>query len=480
MIVEFQKNFLNKKPKHSSKKTNLQKLVKNFQSGKANKSGAFDKRRSFTQKNNNTINGIKKSNKTYNNGIQNHIKHVNATDFKELQNCLLNKISKKGNLDKFLEIEKIKKTYKTKSKRKSLTANSWYRSNRKSKLIKRYSKKITQTKNYKEKKKHSLKTKKQESGDSGISFGDKDAQLQMAKSETVPGFQMDPMNFQSSSDNKYSLSKAIKSKQEMISMVSPLPHVGSKANVSEFPFSKYSQKNTDSRCIPSIYLKSNSELEGNDSNSIFSPKIDKEFVLSKEDNNCLLKMETNQNNYNFNSNPNYSLNIKSRPGVSLKNLDKSLNKSGKDNIYEINSIEKYHHMRDKQEFVIPSNYSNYSNYVVKKNSSTFQTEDRKLKNKIKINSSNNLSDYEVKKKKEMPSFQPIRNRNFILKQKNQISSKTKIQDHLKQKKKESKKINNKKYKFNFKGNELNTSLKTQKSKDRNREGCNIVMTNLNY
>ena len=462
MIVEFQQNFLSKKGKPTPQKHNLQKLVKNFTSTKTGKGGVFDKRRSFTQKLNDTMNLLKKSNKTYNNGIQKQIKSVATTDFKELQTSLLNKVSQKGKLEKFLDGEKAKKG-KAKSKRKSLTATSWYRNGKKAKLLKRYSKKA-KGKTYK--KKHSMKTKKQDSGDSGISFGEKESKLQMAKSETVPGFVIEKVNFQSSFDNKSSFSKVAKSRQEVHEIKSLIPHLTSKQNMSEFPFSKYSQKNTDERCLPSIYMKSHSEFEANESNSIFSPKIDKDFVLSKEDNPCLMKIDTFQNNYHFNSKLSCSVKEKekSKAGVSLKNLELPVKKVDKNNIYEINSIEKFQQKKRQDNLQMTSNYSNYSNYVSRTKFSNFENEERFAK---KINSSNNLPEG-GKTEKELPSFKPVKNKSFNLRQ-NQVANLKANLGAYSKKKGGSRRMNRIKKTFEFPGNVSLKSQKTQKNTDRNRE-----------
>lgn len=385
MIVEFQQNFLSKKPKPSSKKTNLQKLVRHGGPGKAAKTDIFDKTRSFAQKMNHTVHGAPPASRTYHTGVHAHLRQVHPSDFKELQNSLLSKVAQKANLDQLLELEKRRKNAKGKSKRKSLTANSWYKSGRKSRLLKRYSKKLTQSKL----KRGGPKAPPVESGDSGISFGDKEAALHMAKSETVPGLRADALHFQSSSDNKAPLG-------DPTSNLAGAPPV------------------RVSRCVPSLYVKSHSEFEANDSGSIFSPKIDKDFVLSKEDNVSLSRAGGSQNQYHFQSNPHFSVQLQSRPEASLKNLDRSLDPPG--NIYQVNSIEKLPLPKGAPECGLPGNFSNYSNYIRKK-SSTFAKDLKKFKGKI--NSSNNLSDFE----KEVPSFQPSRNRSFLLKQRQRAEAK---------------------------------------------------------
>jgi hypothetical protein len=466
MIMEFQQNFLNKKRnKQGLNKNNLNKLVKNFTSSKSKKNSLFNKRRSFTQKLSDTMNLLKKSNKTYNNGLKGHIKKVNITEFKELQNVLLSKASQKNQINKLIEFEGQTKSYKSKkNKRKSLTMTSWYKTGKKLKTLKRYSKKLLKSKTQKQPKKHSLKSREKDSGDSGISFGEKDTKLNMAKSETVPGFIVNNVNFQSSSDNKSSFSKITRSKKDDHEVKSLVPD--SRPLISEFPFSKNSQKNIDSKCLPSIYMRSQSELEQNDSNSIFSPKIDKDFVLSKEDNSCLIKIDAFQNNYNFNSNPNYSSHVNPRSGISLKHMEAK--SKIKKNIYDMNSIEKLKSHAEQIEMGKPTTYSNYSNYLVKKKKNHFDHEDMPFKSKMKINSSNNLGN--IKSHDEIPSFQPIRNRSFMIRQK-QMRDQQGCKTRTNAKKNATKKLNKIKKTFEFNADVSIRSQKTTKNTDRNREGC---------
>jgi hypothetical protein len=214
-------------------------------------------------------------------------------------------------------------------------------------------------------------------------------------------------------------------------------------------------------------MKSHSEFEQNDSNSIFSPKIDKDFVLSKEDNACLIKIDAFQNNYNFNSNPNYSSHINPRSGVSLKHMD--VKAKNKKNIYDMNSIEKLKPNRDNSEIGKPSTFSNYSNYMVKNNKYHFDHEEMPFRSKMKINSSNNLGNVNTKYE-EIPSFQPPRNRSFMMRQK-QLKEKNNLKTQNNLKRNKSKKLNRIKKTFEFNPDVSIRSQKTSKNTDRNREGC---------
>lgn len=468
IIVEFQQNFHQKKrPKHPTNKHNLHKLVKNFTNAKTSAKSIFDKRRSFTQKLSDTMNLLKKSNKTYNNGVQGHLARVHTSEFREIGGAH-RKGAPQAAPDKFIEFDRLGRNPKTKNKRKSLTTTSWYKNGKKMKTLKRYSKKMGKARAEQLRKKQSMKTKKQDSGDSGISFGEKDSKLNMAKSETVPGFVVDNINFRSSSDNKSSFSKVCHSKHE-----EPQVHLlaaRSKSNVSEFPFSKYSQNQLDSRGLPSIYLRSHSELEGNESNSIFSPKIDKDFVLSKEDNTCFLKAEAFQNNYNFNSNPNYASRANSRAGVSLKNLEQPQKPSNKQNIYEINSIEKFSSRKDTFELRATSNFSTYSNYVGKTGHLRPGQEKGLFKSKVKMGSSNTLSEPQTKEFIEMPSFKPTCEKRFPLAQRPNQDMRSSFKGKHKKKKLSIKKLNKIKKTFEFVGDLSIKSRRTPRNTDRNRDG----------
>lgn len=455
IMVEFQQNFhAKKRPKNPPSRHNLHKLVKNFTHTKSAAKSIFDKRRSFTQKLSDTMNLLKKSNKTYNHGAAIPPVRVNTSEFREMR--LVGRREPDAAVDAKLP--------KTKNKRKSLTTTSWYKNGKKMKTLKRYPKKGARGPGGK-RKKHSLKTKKQESGDSGISFGEKDSKLNMAKSETVPGFVVDHVNFRSSSDNKSSFAKVIPPSHGASDMQVLVGR--SKSNVTEFPFSKLSGP-PDSRGLPSIYLRSHSELEANESNSIFSPKIDKDFVLSKEDNQCFAKTEAFQNNYNFHSNPDYPSRGHARVGVSLKNLEQQPKLPDKRNIYEVNSIEKFPLRRDKFDLRATSNFSNYSNYVGQ--SGHHRAAKGLFKSQLKVSSSNTLNDMPQKEFIELPSFKPATAEGPGPQRRLRETS-GEYPKNVKKKKLSIKKLNRLKKTFEFVGDVSTRSRRTPRNTDRNREGC---------